>query len=98
MSRRLSLTFIKRFQDRNDIPPVFTSVPKPITLEDEIAIGTSVLTLTATDSDGTSPNNVVRYELIGRRKAIKYFQIDPDKGVLQIKDDLRKETDTEYQV
>lgn len=85
-------------KDRNDIPPVFTTVPRPITLEDEVSIGTSVMTLTATDSDGTSPGNKVRYELIGRRKAAKYFQIDPDTGVLQVRDDLRKETDTEYQV
>lgn len=30
--------------------------------------------------------------------ATKYFTIDPDKGVLRIRDDLRKESDSEYQV
>ncbi|KAK6626827.1 hypothetical protein RUM44_009304 [Polyplax serrata] len=89
---------IIQVEDRNDIPPVFTTVPKPLTLDDEVSIGTPILTLTATDSDGTPPGNKVRYELIGRRKASKYFQIDPDTGVLQVRDDLRKETDTEYQV
>lgn len=69
-----------------------------MTLEDEVPIGTTVATLTATDSDGTAPNNKVRYELIGRRKAMKYFQVDPDTGILRVRDDLRKETDTEYQV
>ena len=40
----------------------------------------------------------MRYEIIGRGIANKYFVVDPDYGVLRIRDDLRKETDTEYQV
>lgn len=40
----------------------------------------------------------VRYEIIGRDIASKYFVIDPDTGVLRIRDDLRKENDSEYQV
>ncbi|XP_069688978.1 cadherin-99C isoform X2 [Periplaneta americana] len=84
--------------DRNDIPPVFTTVPRPVTLDDDVPIGTTVTTLIATDSDGTSPGNKVRYELIGRGKAQKYFQIDPDTGVIQVRDDLRKETTTEYEI
>jgi protocadherin-15 len=40
----------------------------------------------------------VRYELIGRGKAQKYFQIDSDTGVIQVRDDLRKETSTDYEV
>lgn len=85
-------------QDRNDIPPVFTIVSHPITLDDDVMIGTAVTTLVATDSDGTAPGNKVRYELIGRGKAAKYFQIDPDTGVLKVTNDLKKEIDTEYQV
>lgn len=85
-------------EDRNDIPPVFTSVPRPITLDDEASIGSTVTNLIATDSDGTAPGNKVRYELIGRGKSSKYFQIDPDTGVLRVRDDLRKDTDSEYQV
>lgn len=85
-------------EDRNDIPPVFTSVPRPITLDDEAQIGSIVTNLIATDSDGTAPGNKVRYELIGRGKSNKYFQIDSDTGVLRVRDDLRKDTDSEYQV
>lgn len=47
-------------QDVNDIPPVFTSVPRPITLDDDVPIGTTVVNLIATDSDGTAPGNQVR--------------------------------------
>lgn len=80
------------------MPPTFTSVTRPITLDDEVSIGTIVTTMIATDSDGTSPNNKVRYQLVGRGMASKYFQIDSDTGVLRIRDDLRKELSSEYQV
>ncbi|XP_076395319.1 cadherin 99C isoform X2 [Megachile rotundata] len=46
-------------QDVNDIPPVFTSVPRPITLDDDIPISTTIINLIATDSDGTAPGNQV---------------------------------------
>ncbi|XP_012058840.1 PREDICTED: protocadherin-15 [Atta cephalotes] len=85
-------------QDVNDIPPVFTSVPRPITLDDDVPIGTTVIDLVAADSDGTAPGNQVRYDIIGRGIASKYFVIDPDTGVLRVRDDLRKETDSEYQI
>lgn len=35
-------------------------VPHPITLDDDVVIGTPVTTLLATDSDGTAPGNKVR--------------------------------------
>ncbi|XP_073993428.1 cadherin 99C isoform X1 [Rhodnius prolixus] len=85
-------------QDVNDIPPVFLTMPRPITLDDNSSIGTKVTTLMATDSDGTSPGNKVRYEIVGRGKATKYFQIDPDLGILTVRDDLSKEIENEYQV
>lgn len=84
--------------DRNDIPPVFTMIPHPVTIDDDVAIGTTIANLMATDSDGTAPGNKVRYEIIGRGKATKYFQIDPDTGVLKTTNDLKKEIDTEYQI
>lgn len=46
-------------EDRNDVPPVFVTIPSPVTLDDDVAIGTKVTTLLATDSDGTSPGNKV---------------------------------------
>ncbi|KAL1123607.1 hypothetical protein AAG570_002683, partial [Ranatra chinensis] len=89
---------IVEIEDRNDIPPVFLSVPRPITLDDDVSIGTKVTTLMATDSDGTSPGNKVRYEIVGHGKARQYFQVDPDLGTVTVRDDLRKEIDSEYQV
>ncbi|KAG8223913.1 hypothetical protein J437_LFUL001993, partial [Ladona fulva] len=74
---------IVNVEDRNDIPPVFTMVPKPITLDDDAPIGKTVTTLLATDSDGTPPGNKVRYELVGKGKASRFFQIDPNRGIIQ---------------
>jgi protocadherin-15 len=36
--------------------------------------------------------------MVGRGKALKYFQVDPDTGDVLLRDELRKEEDTEYQV
>lgn len=85
-------------EDRNDVAPVFVSVPEPVTIGDDQPIGTIVSSMPAVDGDGTAPGNVVRYELVGRGKALKYFQVDPDTGVVRLRDELHKETDTEYQV
>lgn len=46
-------------QDKNDIAPVFLSEPRPITIDDDTAIGTKLVTLTASDADGTAPGNKV---------------------------------------
>lgn len=40
----------------------------------------------------------VRYEIVGRGKAARYFQIDPNLGEVRVKDDLQNEPDNEYQV
>lgn len=52
----------------------------------------------AYDGDGSPPGNVVRYELVGERKSLQYFQIDADSGDVRIKDDLKASDDTEYQL
>lgn len=84
--------------DRNDIPPMFLTIPAPVTINDDQPIGTGVATMPAVDTDGSYPNNVVRYEIVGQGKAIKYFQIDSESGIVKIKDDLSKDDDSEYQI
>lgn len=94
----MSLTNDNLFQDKNDNAPIFTSVVRPITIEDSSSIGSLVQTVTAVDSDSTAANNRVRYKLVGRGKASKYFNVEPDTGAVRVRDDLRKETDSEYTV
>ncbi|XP_059470524.1 cadherin-99C isoform X3 [Neocloeon triangulifer] len=88
-----------KVEDRNDNAPVFTVLPpSPVTVEAEASIGHPVAKVTAIDGDGTAPNNEVRYSLIGRGKAAKYFSVDSVSGQVSIRDDLTKETDTEYEL
>lgn len=85
-------------EDRNDVAPRFTSVPLPIRLQDTVPLGTIVTTVVATDGDGSAPGNVVRYEISGQGRAPFYFLIDSTSGVITVKDDLRKEPDSEYRI
>lgn len=85
-------------EDRNDIPPVFVSIPEPVTVNDDLPIGSKIGAMPAVDGDGTAPGNTIRYEMVGRGKALKYFQVDPDTGDILLRDELKKEEDTEYQV
>lgn len=85
-------------QDRNDVAPVFLSVSIPITINDDEPIGTEIAEMSAHDGDGSYPGNEIRYELVGRGKALLYFQINSESAIIQIKEDLSKGTETEYQI
>lgn len=84
--------------DRNDIPPLLTAVPSPIRLQDTIRIGTSIATIVALDSDGTPPNNLVRYTLGISNQEQNYFNMDHDTGVITLKGDLSKEPTSELKL
>lgn len=77
---------------------MFVSVPEPVSVTDDQPIGTIVGSMPAIDGDGSAPGNVVRYEIVGRGKALKYFTVDSDTGVIRLRDLLYNEDDTEYQV
>nr|XP_042896742.1 cadherin-99C [Parasteatoda tepidariorum] len=95
---RATATVTVSVEDENDIAPVFTSVPLPIRLQDTVPLGTVVTTIVASDADGTLPGSEIRYEVTGKEKAPTYFLIDPVSGLISVKDDLRKEPDSEYRV
>lgn len=85
-------------EDRNDVAPVFIITPEPISLTDDQHVGALIASMPAVDTDGTSPGNVVRYEMIGKGKALKFFHIDAENGNIRIKDDLQKDSSTQYEV
>lgn len=86
-------------EDRNDVAPVFLMVPDPISLTDDQHVGSLIGSMPAVDTDSTSPGNVVRYELIGKGKALKFFHIDPENGNIRIKEDLSKDpTTSQYEI
>ncbi|KAG5673648.1 hypothetical protein PVAND_003676 [Polypedilum vanderplanki] len=86
-------------EDRNDIAPVFLiESPEPISITDDQAVGSLITSMPAVDTDATSPGNVVRYEMTGKGKALKFFHIDPENGNIRIKDDLSKDTAQQYEI
>ncbi|CAG0905084.1 unnamed protein product, partial [Cyprideis torosa] len=91
-------TVVVQVTDVNDIPPTFVRVPGPIRVLDVDPVGIPVGRLEARDADGSSPGNVVRYSVIGEGKAPTYFAVDEDMGVITVKDDLRKEIDSQYRI
>lgn len=91
-------TLIVNVQDRNDISPVFTSIPKPVRLSSNVPSGHNVATVVASDLDGSSPNNFIRYEIVGSAKANRFFRVNSETGLIQTKDDLRKDFEREYKV
>lgn len=93
-----TVKIIVHVEDRNDNAPVFVALPEPITVNDDDTIGREIIEMKAHDGDGSYPGNEVRYEIVGRGKALLYFQIDAEKAVVRIKEDLRKEHDSEYQL
>lgn len=85
-------------EDKNDIAPVFLTTPDPVSITDDQLVGSLIASVPAVDTDSTSPGNVVRYEMTGKGKALKFFHIDPDNGNIRIKDDLRKDTSNQYEI
>ena len=85
-------------EDRNDVAPVFIITPQPISLTDDQHVDALIASMPAVDTDGTSPGNVVRYEMIGKGNALKFFHIDPENGNIKIKDDLQKDSATKYEI
>lgn len=82
-------------EDRNDIAPVFLITPEPVSITDDQLVGSLIASMPAVDTDSTSPGNVVRYEMTGKGKALKFFHIDPENGNIRIKDDLAKDPSTQ---
>jgi len=58
------------------------------------AVGETLLTVRAVDSDGDE----VRYRLTGDGNSRTYFQVDPVTGDISAKWDLRQDTKTTYTV
>lgn len=87
-------------EDRNDVAPIFLTALEPISITDDQMVGSHIASMNAVDTDSPgTPGSVVRYEMIGKGKALKFFQIDPENGNIRIKDDLRKEPSTnQYEI
>ena len=85
-------------QDVNDHPPQFDLLPLPVRLGDGVPVGSYVGRVHATDRDGSTPNNLITYELLRHGKEFTYFHVDTQSGQITVKADLRSELESDFRV
>ncbi|XP_035826841.1 protocadherin Fat 4, partial [Aplysia californica] len=86
------ITKVEVTVDRNLFSPLFRDTSYANQILETQAVGSAVgIRVEATDSDTTSPNNDVRYSLIGDTLDEFYFAIDPISGVITVKRSLADE-------
>ena len=76
--------------DINDNAPVFSKPEYKTSIREDAIVGSSVLTVQATDSDEGNNGRVV-YEIVSGNDDRK-FQVDPNSGILTVSNDLDFET------
>lgn len=79
---------------RNTNPPVFASPSYNAQIADTVPIGSRVVTVAATDRDGTQ----MRYTLLGNAAALQYFYVVPTTGDVVVTKALTGSTDTAFTV
>ncbi|KAM9622277.1 protocadherin Fat 1 [Trichechus inunguis] len=71
-------------EDINDNPPVFAQQAYAATLSEASVIGTSVVQVSATDSD-SEPNRGISYQMFGNHsKSHDHFHIDSSTGLISL--------------
>ena len=85
--------------DINDHQPVFTQTQYNLTVDEDVAVNTTILSLTARDDDEGLNGDVI-YSLSPRQdeKILKLFQIVPTTGSLQVKESLIFEPGKQYRI
>lgn len=81
--------------DSNDNAPVFTSQNYQFSVPENVNVGTLMGRVTATDADGTSPNNGVAYFLMND-EAKAMFSVNTATGRITTTGKLDHETRNEY--
>ncbi|KAJ8301925.1 hypothetical protein KUTeg_020912 [Tegillarca granosa] len=79
--------------DINDNPPVFIPIAYTLSVFENIRVGSTVTTVTASDADSSSHgNNAIHYSL----QSSKQFKIDPSTGIITTSSILDRETTSSY--
>ena len=69
---------------RNVNNPVFTIPTYVITIPDTYLLGRNITQVHATDADGDR----VQYEIVANHRALEYYYMNPDSGVISLKKPL----------
>ncbi|GFN78435.1 protocadherin fat 4, partial [Plakobranchus ocellatus] len=73
---------------RNPSAPFFSLPQYVATIPDTYQLGRNITQVTAVDSDG----DVVKYSLTGNTRALEYYYLNPDTGVISLKKPLTEGT------
>ncbi|XP_049441910.1 protocadherin alpha-8-like isoform X21 [Epinephelus fuscoguttatus] len=85
--------------DINDNPPVFSSPLYKTSIFENTPIGTTVITLNATDADeGTNGEIVYSLRSKGQDRILEIFQIDPITGAISIKANVDYEENKAFEI
>ncbi|XP_065146628.1 protocadherin alpha-2-like isoform X3 [Paramisgurnus dabryanus] len=84
-----SLDIIVNVLDVNDNSPVFSKSLYKVKVNENIAIGTQILTLSATDLD-EGVNGDISYSIVkqGNAKVADLFSVNPDSGLITVRGDI----------
>ncbi|XP_065131001.1 protocadherin alpha-8-like isoform X11 [Paramisgurnus dabryanus] len=93
-----SLIIIKVL-DNNDNIPVFSKSLYKTTVFENVAIGTTIVVLNATDID-EGPNSEIVYSFIKRDqgKILQLFEIDPNSGAITVKGNIDFEKHNAFEI
>ncbi|KAL8559117.1 hypothetical protein ACOMHN_046165 [Nucella lapillus] len=69
---------------RNNNPPQFINEPYTASFTSSIPVGSSLITVTATDSDLRVPFNQITYSIIGDDAAPTFFSVNSNTGVIYL--------------
>ncbi|XP_059155367.1 protocadherin Fat 4-like [Physella acuta] len=77
--------------DLNDNPPVIGQYTATITVLETVAIGSALSNLTATDADGTSPNNRIEYKVqsVSPNSGSNLFYVGEKSAILTVASSLQ---------
>ncbi|XP_067670754.1 protocadherin Fat 4-like [Haliotis asinina] len=81
-------------QDQNDNSPTFHPGTYTQSIPEGVSTGRSVITVSATDDDGTDPNNVIYYTIVSGDDG--RFRINPSSGEISTSGILDFESKTNY--
>ncbi|KAK6975336.1 cadherin-related tumor suppressor, partial [Biomphalaria glabrata] len=95
-SRSSQQTLVVQVTDANDNAPIFTNAEYRKTVDEDVAVGTSVLRVLATDKD-IGFNGAVRYFIVSGEGS-NDFNLDMTSGVLRVQKMLDYERITSYKI
>ena len=79
---------------RNEYSPEFTQSPYRVTINETLALGTCILTVSASDQDGDR----VTYSANGESNTLEYFSLSVDSGAICIRRPLQGPSTLEYRM